>query len=246
MRYLLAFVLLIGVAAPGRAQSDPETRPEPSIKALPRDLLHDAEALASRDALIWSVVGAGATLLTHPLDDRATVELERAQAGTLHDVFVPGTVLGETTVDVGLALTTYVFGRATHRSRVEQIGLELARAQLLTEGMVQGLKFATRRERPDLSDRHSLPSGHSALMFATATVLERRFGWVHTIPAYALAGYVAAARVTTDRHYVSDAVAGAFVGIIAARTVTRDDHHQAHLTPVFGRHGAALVWTMTP
>jgi hypothetical protein len=244
---LIAVALLVALAAPVRAQQTSDDHDdEPSLKALPRDLLHDVEALVSKDTLIWSGAGAGAALAAHPLDDRAEVELERAQNGTLHNLFVPGQVIGETTVEVGLALTTYAFGRATHRGRVEAIGLELVRAQLLTEGLVQALKFSTRRERPDLSDNRSLPSGHTALMFATATVLQRRFGWVHTIPAYAIAGYVAASRVTTDRHFVSDAVAGAFIGIIAARDVTRREHGMAHPIPVVGPHAAAIVWTMTP
>src|SRR2546423_10193458 len=115
MRWLIAVALLVGLAAPARAQQTGDDHDEPSLKALPRDLLHDVQALASTDTLIWSGAGAVAALAAHPLDGRSAVELERAQNGTLHNLFVPGQVIGETTVQVGLALTTYAFGRATHR-----------------------------------------------------------------------------------------------------------------------------------
>lgn len=250
MRWLATHAVIVAAllsSSPLRAQ-EVDAPADPSIKAVPREILHDAVALISRDALIWSTVGAGAALAAHPADDRAMVELDRAQEGALHNTFVTGRVVGETGVQVGLATATYVFGRVTHRTRFETAGLELIRAQLLTEGLVQGLKFATRRERPDLSDNRSLPSGHAALTFATATVLERRFGWFHALPAYALAAYVSTSRVTMDRHFLSDAVAGAFVGIVAGRAVTRHEGRHANMIPmpVASPHRAALLWTFAP
>ena len=42
---------------------------------------------------------------------------------------------------------------------------------MLSQGVVQALKYTVQRERPDQSDSLSFPSGHSPSMFATATVL---------------------------------------------------------------------------
>jgi membrane-associated phospholipid phosphatase len=240
-----AIVIVLMAALPLRAQ-DVNEEPQPTLTSLPHDLLHDVKALGSTDTLIWSAIGAGATLAVYPLDDEAMVRLDRAREGTLHAVFAPGRVLGSTVVLVALSAATYGFGRATDRGRVEAIGLELIEAQLLTEGVVQALKFTVRRERPDGSDNHSMPSGHAALTFATATVLQRRFGWLPALPAYALAAYVATSRVTTDRHFLSDAVAGAFVGTITARAVTRHEGRLVHMMPVVGPGGAALMWTFAP
>ena len=64
------------------------------------------------------------------------------------------------------------------------------RAQVLSQTLVQALKYTVRRERPDGSNNKSFPSGHSASAFATATVLHRHYGWKIGVPAYALGGYV--------------------------------------------------------
>ena len=81
-------------------------------------------------------------------------------------------------------------------------------------------KIATRRARPDGSNHHSLPSGHSAASFATSSVLQRHFGWAIGAPTYAFGAYVAAARMSANRHYLSDVLIGASVGIAAGRSVT--------------------------
>ncbi len=49
------------------------------------------------------------------------------------------------------------------------------------------LKYTVNERRPDGSDMHSFPSGHSAVSFATAAFLQRRYGWAFGAPAYALA-----------------------------------------------------------
>ena len=101
--------------------------------------------------------------------------------------------------------------------------MDLIQALLISEGLAQGLKYATRRERPDLSGKTSFPSGHAADTFAFATALERHLGWRYATPAYVIASYVAISRVPANRHWLSDAVFGSAVGIIAGRTVTRNE-----------------------
>ena len=50
--------------------------------------------------------------------------------------------------------------------------------------MVEPIKFTTRRKRPDGSNDLSFPSGHAAITFAGATVLERHLGWKKAALAY--------------------------------------------------------------
>ncbi len=97
--------------------------------------------------------------------------------------------------------------------------------------MVEPLKFAVGRERPDHSNHQSFPSGHSAVTFAAATVIERHLGWKRAALGYLIAGYVASSRLHDNVHYVSDVAFGAAVGTIAGRTVTQ--------------HGPT-VWTFVP
>ncbi len=135
-------------------------------------------------------------------------------------VFESGNVLGQFAFQAGAGFATFGIGKATGNKKLAYAGRDIVRAQLLSQAMVQTLKYTIRRERPDSSDNKSFPSGHSSSMFATATVLHRYYGWKAGVPAYALGGYVALARMAWNRHHITDVVMGAGFGIASARTVT--------------------------
>jgi len=90
----------------------------------------------------------------------------------------------------------------------------------LTAGVTEGLKRTVRSERPDRSDNRAFPSGHSAIAFMGATVLEREFGrkspWI-TLGAYSVASGVGIERVIEGRHNSWQVVAGAGIGVLATR-----------------------------
>lgn len=96
------------------------------------------------------------------------------------------------------------------------------------------LKYSVHERRPDRTDYHSFPSGHSAVTFATAAYLQRRYGWKFGAPAYALATYVAWGRVFSKKHYWWDVMAGAAIGAGSAYIFTRPwaQKHQLSLSPV--------------
>lgn len=96
------------------------------------------------------------------------------------------------------------------------------------------LKYSVHERRPDGTDYHSFPSGHSAVTFATAAYLQRRYGWKFGAPAYALATYVAWGRVFSKKHYWWDVMAGAAIGAGSAYIFTRPwaQKHQLSLSPV--------------
>jgi hypothetical protein len=76
---------------------------------------------------------------------------------------------------------------------------------------------AVRRDRPiqldgQQSKTYSFPSGHAAITFAAATVLQQHLGYCAAIPTYAIASYVAMSRLHDNRHYASDVVFGAALG----------------------------------
>ena len=119
--------------------------------------------------------------------------------------------------------------------------MDLLRAQIVTEMLVQPIKFAGHRERPDGSDNHSFPSGHAAITFAEAAVLGRHLGWRKSAFAYAVATYVAASRLHDNRHYLSDVAFGAAVGAIAGRTVTQHGRDDWTLVPVDAPGGVAIL-----
>jgi membrane-associated phospholipid phosphatase len=134
--------------------------------------------------------------------------------------FESGNLLGQFAFQVTAGFATYGISKSVGNNKAAAVGRDIVRAQVLSQTLVQALKYTVRRERPDGSNNKSFPSGHSASAFATATVLHRHYGWKIGVPAYALGGYVSLARMAWNRHHATDVVMGAGFGIASARTVT--------------------------
>ena len=88
----------------------------------------------------------------------------------------------------------------------------------LLTGATQGLKAVAKVERPNGSDNHSFPSGHTATAFMTATMLSKEYGykspWI-SVGAYSVATATGLMRIANNKHWLSDVMVGAGVGIIA-------------------------------
>ena len=135
-------------------------------------------------------------------------------------LFQSGNVIGSFAFQASAGFAAYGVGKAFGNKQLGFVGRDIVRAQVVSQVMVQALKVTVRRDRPDHSNNMSFPSGHSASAFATATVLQRYYGWKAGLPAYAVSSYVALARMSWNRHHATDVVMGAGFGIAAARTVT--------------------------
>ena len=105
-------------------------------------------------------------------------------------------------------------------------GVEVAAA---TTAVTLGLKYVVKEWRPDMSDTHSFPSGHTSMAMATAGFIQRRYGWAWGAPAFALATYVGWGRVFAHRHYVWDTVVGACIGAASAYIFTTPFARQHNL-----------------
>jgi hypothetical protein len=202
---------------------EPPTPPHTGIRALFGNLGEDITHLPAMQNVYIAGVGGGLALAVHPFDQSFNARLV-SHYDTVNDAFAPGKYLGDTPVQIAFSLGTYTVGRLRDQPKVAHLGMDLLQAQIITELLVEPIKFAVGRERPDGSDHQSFPSGHAAITFATATVIERHLGWRKSVLAYAIASYVAMSRIHDDRHFLSDVVFGAAVGTIAGRTVV---HHQA-------------------
>jgi hypothetical protein len=146
--------------------------------------------------------------------------IEESQEHLDQSAFQPGNLGGSFFVQAGAAVGTWAIGEFSGNRKTAEVGGDLIRAQVTSQVLVQGIKLMTRRERPDASNNHSFPSGHTASAFATATVLERHFGWKAALPAYGFATYVGMARLSANKHHMSDVIMGAAMGIASARAVT--------------------------
>ena len=88
----------------------------------------------------------------------------------------------------------------------------------LMAAAVNSLKYSFRVMRPDGSTRNSFPSGHTATVFMTATMLHKEYGhrspW-YSIGAYTVATVTGVTRQLNNRHWMSDVMVGAGIGILA-------------------------------
>ena len=262
-RMLAACIFVIALAAPAAGQDaakDPPQDPTPPATAPPSqpnspnnpesptnprrplwkiagDIGSDFKHLPSRDSAVILGIGGALALAFHPIDSDVNAHL--VGRGWSKDVFAPGKVLGNGAFQAAVAVATYGVGKAMKGPKTVHIGIDLMRAQIVAGALTFGLKVAVRRQRPD-SSGYSFPSGHAALTFASATVLQRHFGWKGAL-AYSAASYVAASRLRDNRHYLSDVTFGAALGTIAGRTVTRHGRNKFSFAAVPARGGAMIV-----
>jgi membrane-associated phospholipid phosphatase len=103
------------------------------------------------------------------------------------------------------------------------------------------LKSLIHEQRPDGSGNDSFPSGHTAIAFAAARFIDKRYAPEASPYLYAAAGLTALARVKADKHFTKDVVAGAALGYASAEYFTRPIAGGAvSLMP--GKSGFAVVW----
>ena len=222
----------------------PPTPSHTGIHALFSGLVDDVKHLPSRPNLYIAGIGGGLAAGVHPVD---TTLNERLLS---HDTLVtnlwkPGHIVGNDFVQMGLAMATFAYGRLTDAPKASHFGMDLLRAQIIAAALTEGIKYAVGRERPDHTGDPAFPSGHAALTFATATVIERHLGWKMAGLGYAVAAYVSTSRLHDNVHYASDVVFGAAVGTISGRTVTQHGRNDWTLVPVRAPGGAALMLVRT-
>lgn len=89
---------------------------------------------------------------------------------------------------------------------------------ILMGSVVNTLKRTTNVERPDGSNRHSFPSGHTATAFMTATMFNKEYGhkspWIG-VGAYSMATVTGLMRMANNKHWLSDVLTGAGIGILS-------------------------------
>ncbi len=144
-------------------------------------------------------------------------------------------------------------------SDVLAIGLPLVAAgKALTSGDNEGVKELTyslgttlvaaetlnaliHEKRPDGSGNDSFPSGHTAIAFAAARFMDKRYAPEAYPFLYAAAGLTALARVKADKHFTKDVLAGAGLGYASAEYFTRPLSGGA-LSLMPAKSGFAVLW----
>lgn len=110
----------------------------------------------------------------------------------------------------------------------------------INAGATYGLKHLIHRTRPDGTDNHSFPSGHTAVAFCGATTLWQEYHktspWIG-VAGFAVATTVGVDRVRRNRHHWEDVAAGAAIGVLSAQAgyaigkiICRKTDHKAALS----------------
>lgn len=157
--------------------------------------------------------------------------------GTAHfdDIRIAGTLqrhapLGRRATDLGAVIgqplillpamgAAYFAGWAADADPAQEFGLLGFEALALAGLQTEILKLSVRRLRPDSTDLAAFPSGHTASSFSLAAVAASQWGWKVGVPACLAAGFVGYTRMESNKHYLSDVLAGAGVGIISGRAL---------------------------
>lgn len=223
---------------------DPVKDPAPkhystNWKSLIKDSFDDYKNFPKRKST-WVILGIGAVTALGSRWEDDYVEDHVVGNTSADRFFAVGKFAGGTYAQASAAVGLWVVGRyfvapaadQPRTNKYSEMGFDLLRAQMLSQGLVHSMKNIARRDRPT-GECCSFPSGHAAAAFAAASVLERHLGYRGSWPAIAGAFYVATSRLVDDRHFLSDVMFGAAVGTAAGWTVVgRDGGNQIRVQPV--------------
>src|SRR5437667_1006468 len=190
--------------------------------------------LKSRDAF-WLVPFAGATAVAIHYDTRALQELgtDQSRIDTSNTI----SQFGSTYATLAGGGTIYVVGRLTHNDHLAKTGRLGTEAVIDATLVAEALKLVTNRERPDegngtggfwphgtRSFSDSFPSGHAIGSWALARVIAAEYpNRMTQFGVYAFATAISVSRVTSEKHFPSDALVGSVLGYLIGGYVVR--HH---------------------
>lgn len=109
---------------------------------------------------------------------------------------------------------------------------QFSKGFVLNAALTYGLKGIINKERPDLSNNNSFPSGHTSATFQSASFLQKRYGWKYGAPAYLLAGFTSFTRLNTKKHDGWDILGGVIIGIGSSYIFTTP-YQQEHFQLTF-------------
>ena len=206
MKHLLPFLLLFPLAAHA---AEPDSLTVSSADSLYQQAkLKEERGLAMEG--ITDAIGAAADQLFLDKEFLHHPTLARHRTGSAADYAVAATPLA----------ATWIMKAAGVPSRSSTRRLLLSNA--LSMGMISGftslVKYNVNQPRPDFSDNHTLPSGHTALAFASASILHREYGYLS--PWVSWAGYATASLtdmlcIKHNTHWPSDISMGKAIGLLS-------------------------------
>jgi len=234
---------------PSEDQQQPSTKPTicgvTHLGQCLKDIGHDQAGIWTsplriqpRDAF-WLVPFAAGTGVALHYDAQAQQNLgiDKSRIDTSNTI----SGFGSSYVLLGGATGFYFLGLGTHNQHLAETGRLGAEAVLDSFLVVEALKLATNRERPNEGNGQggfwphgtrsyeldgSFPSGHATETFALARVIASEYPRKPVqLAAYAFALAISVSRVTARQHFPSDVLVGGTFGYLIGGYVVR--HHAA-------------------
>jgi membrane-associated phospholipid phosphatase len=191
------------------------------LRAKPKDLRWLLPLAATTGALLATDTNISNALPN--TDDQIRISRNVSQIGSAYTLY-------------GASGAFYLIGRLKDNDRLRETGWLGIMAITQSQIVVEALKLATGRERPDDNDgqgrfwkgKDGFPSGHAISSWAFASVVAQEYNDKKLIQlgAYSLATIVSVSRVTGRRHFPSDVVVGSALGYLIGR-YTFQAHHGA-------------------
>lgn len=228
-----------GLPDPPRAQADAGSAP--AIRNIPRNILHDQEAIWTSPLHLDDSSGLEAVLLVG-----ATTVVVTTDHQVMSQHFLdPSTNDHANTASTGLTglfiaapVAFYGLGRLRQNSGAQETGILAGEAMADSLAVNEVFKIVSRRERPALDGAKgkffqpgvnfdsSFASNHAVIAWSSAAVIASEYGGPMTkIGVYGLATGVSLARVAGRDHFPSDVLVGSAVGWMIGRYVYRHHRH---------------------
>jgi hypothetical protein len=210
----------------------------PTVRNLPRNLLHDQEAIwtfplhTSEGGVVEGVLlVAGAAALG--AEDRHIMQDHFLDMDTNNKADTASQ--GLTGLLGAAPAVVWGIGKIHHNDEAEQTGVMGGEAMIDAVAVNQVIKICSRRERPTVDDAKgkffqpgvgfdsSFPSDHSMIAWSSAAAIASQYnGFMTKFIAYGLASGVSVTRVVSRNHFPSDVLVGSAVGWMIGRYV----HHR--------------------
>ncbi|HEX2606763.1 MAG TPA: phosphatase PAP2 family protein [Flavisolibacter sp.] len=200
----------------------------------------------------FALLTGGVALLDKPVQ-RLALDL-RNKNGTVKEASAFITKFGGPYETYTLA-TLAAYGLLFKKQKTVNTVLLATQAYLIGGGIESAAKYLTGRQRPNYYGSDSIaprglfhgpfarsgreykgqtisssfPSGHTTVAFAAATVFAMEYRDKPLIPviSYTAATLIGLSRITENKHWATDVLAGAALGYISGRQVVRNYHRMA-------------------
>ena len=225
---------------------------ERDIKNMPADLWRDTKLVYVNPVnlvILGTAYGGSLALQQTGVDKSVEDHFERAHRHFNKEWRDGFAAAGNPGTHFALAGAWYLLGQQTLDEKTYDVGKTMFSA-LMINGLTVLIGQSATYDRGPNGERGTFPSGHTSSSFVMASVLHRAYGHAVGAPLYGLAALVAAERIDSGEHYMSDVVMGGVLGLVIGHTVAAGREPEfygwklvPYVSPHSGSTGVALSKT---